>query len=61
MEIEPETQGNCELIPQESFWRELLCTWSDYSYHDAQNRDAVKQQTIWFNTEVKSNKKSIFI
>ena len=42
-----------------SFWHQLVHAWHDYSYHEPQSGDSVREQLIWGNSMIRVGNKPV--
>ena len=45
---------------KDSFWRDILIIWAKYNFHKPENQTEIKNQTIWYNSWIRINKKPCF-
>ena len=43
-----------------TFVKEIIQSWFDYSYYNPSNIDSIRCQVIWFNSHIKVNNCTIF-
>ena len=48
-----------KVIFKDSFWRDVLMAWSEINYKWPQDIGEIKEQIIWYNTEIKCGKKTL--
>ena len=45
---------------ENSFWKDVLWSWSHVNYHDPEEKNQIASQFLWYNSHIKINKQLIF-